>query len=134
MRADQPEHLRPRSNALAFALSPAIAIANVTAPGGGPTAHGSVDIDFTPAIGSAQSVRLLLDSRDPANPGQAVLPGREPVESGPSATSLTFNFTDLPRRGYLVRADVDGLLSPVEIDTDSTSATYGQIVGPELSL
>jgi len=134
MRADQPEHLRPRSNALAFALSPAIAIANITAPGGGSTAHGSVDIDFTPAIGSAQSVRLLLDSRDPANPGQAVLPGREPVESGPSATSLTFNFTDLPRRGYLVRADVDGLLSPVEIDTDSTSATYGQIVGPELSL
>jgi len=134
MRADQPEHLRPRSNALAFAMSPAIAIDSVTAPGGGATASGSVDINVTPAIGSAQMVRLLLDSRDPANQSQIVLPGRDPVGGGPSATNLTFNFTNLPRRDYLVRADVDGLVSPVEIDTDSTSATYGQIVGPELSL
>jgi hypothetical protein len=131
---DQPEHLRLRSNALAFAVSPAIAIDSVTAPGGGATANGSVDVDFTPAIGSAQTVRLLLDSRDPANPDQVILPGRDPVENGPASTSLTFNFTGLPRRNYLVRADVDGLLSPVEIDTDSTSVTYGQIVGPELGL
>lgn len=133
-RADQPEHLRARSNALAFAMAPAIAVADVNTPNGGPTATGSVTIDVTPAIGSAQSVRLLLDSRDLANPGQVVLPGRAPTEGGPPSSSLSVDFTDLPRRTYLLRADVDGLLSPVVIDSDTMSVTYGQIIGPELGL
>jgi hypothetical protein len=131
---DQPDHLRSRSNSLAFALSPAIAVAGLNAPGGGALATGSITIDFTPAVGSAQTVRLLLDSRDPVDPAQVILPGREPLVGGPSASSLTFPFNNLVRRDYLVRADVDGLLSPVRIDADPTSPTFGQIIGPEISL
>lgn len=132
-RPDLPEHLRPRSNALAFALSPSITVGAVTAPAVGPTATGTVEIEFTPAIGAAQSVRLLLDSRDAENPAQVVLPGREPGEGAGQAT-LSFAFTDLPRGDWLVRADVDGLLSPVTIDRTAGSPTQGQIIGPELTL
>ena len=130
---DLPEHLRERSNALAFALGPAIAIGAVNAPPGGPTATGSVEIDFTPAVGAAQSVRLLLDSRDENNPAHVVLPGREP-DAGAAQATLSFSFTDLPRGRWLVRADVDGLLSPVTIDSTAGSPTFGQILGPELTL
>jgi len=134
MRADQPDHLRPRSNALAFALNPSITLGAVTAPGGGVTATGSVDVTFSPAIGSAQTVRLLLDARDPAKPAHIALPGRAPLENGAAETSLRFNFSNLLRGDYLVRADVDGLISPVTLDSTPNSPTLGQIVGPELSL
>ncbi|OMQ30183.1 hypothetical protein [Ensifer sp. 1H6] len=77
---------------------------------------------------------MLLDARNPAAPAQVILPGREPVEGGPSAASLTFSFANLPRGDYLVRADVDGLLSPVTLGSTAGSPTYGQITGPELSL
>jgi hypothetical protein len=132
--ADQPDHLRARSNALAFALSPAITIRAITAPPGGNTATGAVDIEFTPAIRSDQAVRLLLDARNPAMPAQVILTGRDPVAGDPEAATLTFSFTNLPRGAYLVRADVDGLLSPVSIDSTAGSPTSGQITGPELSL
>jgi hypothetical protein len=91
-------------------------------------------VTLNPAIGSAQTVRLLLDFRDPAKPAHVALPGRSPVEGGASAAKLTFNFTNLPRGDYLVRADVDGLISPVTLDTTPNSPTLGQIAGPELSL
>ncbi|KQX25806.1 MULTISPECIES: DUF4255 domain-containing protein [Ensifer] len=132
--ADQPDHVRARSNALAFALSPAIVVGTITAPAGGTTATGTVDIGFTPSIRSDQAVRLLLDVRNPAAPAQVILAGRIPVEGGANAASLTFSFVSLPRGDYLVRADVDGLLSPVTLDSTAGSSTYGQIIGPELSL
>lgn len=131
---DQPDHLRARSNALAFAISPAIVVGAITAPPGGSTATGTVDIGFTPSIRSDQAVRLLLDARNPAAPAQVILPGRDPAEGGPNAASLTFSFTNLRRADYLVRADVEGLLSPVVLDSTAGSPTYGQIIGPELSL
>lgn len=134
MRADQPDHLRPRSNALAFALSPAITVGAVTAPGGGATATGLVEVVFSPSIGPAQTVRLLLDSRDPATPAHIALPGREPADEGADTANLKFNFTNLARGSYLVRAEVDGLISPVILDSTPNSPTLGQIVGPELSL
>ncbi len=133
-RDGQPDHLRARSNALAFALHPSITLGAHDAPAGGQTATGTLSVTFSPAIGPEQSVRLLLDSRDPANPGQVVLPGRAPDPNGAAATDLDFSFTDLPRRTWLVRADVDGLVSPVTIDATPGSATLGQITGPELSL
>ncbi|MFZ1470895.1 MAG: DUF4255 domain-containing protein [Paracoccaceae bacterium] len=130
----QPAHLRARSNALAFAVSPAIAIGAVVAPPGGPTATGTVSVGFTPAIRSDQAVRLLLDARDPAAPAQVILPGRDPVMGGPDAASVSFAFAAVPRGTYLVRADVDGLLSPVTLDSAGGSPTSGQIIGPEVVL
>jgi hypothetical protein len=132
--ADQPDHLRARSNALGFALGPSITVDAVTAPPGGPTATGTVDIAVAPAVRSDQVVRLLLDSRDPATPAQVILPGRDPVQGDPDASMLTFAFADLPRGDYLVRADVDGLLSRVAVDSTAGSPTFGQIDGPVISL
>lgn len=130
--ASQPDHLRARSNALPFALAPAITLGAVTAPAGGVSATGSVAITFSPAVRSDQTVRLLLDPRTGPGSGQTVLAGRDPTDSGVAATALTFNFVDLARGNYLVRADVDGLLSPVSVNTTTGSPTFGQITGPEL--
>ncbi|MFZ7090743.1 DUF4255 domain-containing protein [Primorskyibacter sp. 2E233] len=126
---DQPAHLAYRSNAIAFALHPSIVPGAVTAPPGGDTATGSIKVTFSPVVGSDQEVRLLLDSRDPAKPGQVALPGRAPVPDGADAAQLDFDFKDLPRGTYLVRADVDGLVSPVTLDP----ATQ-QINGPEAAI
>lgn len=131
---DQPNHLRARSNALAFALAPTITLGAVAAPPGGITATGSIAITFSPGIQPDQEVRLLLDRRGGGASGQVVLPGRDLIEVGPAVTNLSFDFTDLLRGRHLVRADVDGLLSPVIIDSLPGSPTFGQITGPELVL
>lgn len=133
-RPGQPDHLRPRSNALAFALHPAITLGAVAAPLGGDTATGTVTVTFSPPVQSAQTVRLLLDARDAAAPAHIALPGRDPAEGGVAQNALSFEFADLARGAYLVRAEVDGLVSPVAIDPDPASATYRQIIGPVLSL
>lgn len=133
-RPDLPDHLRPRSNALAFALNPAITLGAVNAPGGGATATGTVAVNFVPPIGRDQNVRLLLDFRDPSNPAAVVLPGRAPVAGNATDVSLDFAFANLRRGAYLVRADMDGLISPVTLDTTPGSPTLGQIIGPELDL
>lgn len=127
--AGQPAHLRPRSNAVPFSLHPSITLGDVTAPGGGGLADGSIKVTFSPDVASDQSVRLLLDARDVAKPAHIVLPGREPEEGAAAASELEFSFEDLPRGKYLVRADVDGLVSPVSLD-----AASGEIDGPEATI
>jgi hypothetical protein len=133
--ATQPDHLRARSNALAFALAPAVTDIEVDAPAGGAVATGKLTVTFAPGIRPDQAVRLLLDARDAGGPSQVVLPGRAPGDQpGPVEAQLDFGFVALPRRRYLVRADVDGLVSPVSIDRAEGSATWGQITGPEVVL
>lgn len=133
--ATQPDHLRARSNALAFALAPAITGVALDAPAGGATATGTLTVSFAPPIAPHQAVRLLLDARDAGGPLQVALPGRAPVDlPGPPVAQLEFAFAALPRRRYLLRADVDGLMSPVTLDHAEASATKGQILGPEVAL
>ncbi len=128
-KAGQPAHLAPRSNTVAFALHPRMSAAPaVTALAGGATADGHMDISVDPPVGSDQAVRLLLDSRDPARPGQVVLPGRDPAApGGADAAQLRFDFAGLARGAYLARLDVDGFVSPVDIDPASA-----EITGPEV--
>lgn len=131
----RPAHLQVRSNAVAFALHPQVTPGAVTAPAGGAMATGTLSTTFAPPVRNSQTLRLLLDARDPAKPAHIVLAGRDEVPaSSVSAAAQTFAFTDLPRGDYLVRADVDGLISPVEFDVTPGSPTLGQISGPVVTI
>jgi len=131
--AGQPAHLRSGSQSLSFALMPSIGISQVTATGGGTTRSGKVVVSIAPKVTAEQSAVLLLDSRGPANPEQVRL---EADQSGGNASvaSLEFPFTDLAVGDYLARLDIDGFVSPVTLEADSTLPNYGEISGPLASI
>ena len=129
--AGTPPHLRRGSNALPFALHPAIGppVVAITS-GGAPMRSGSLTLDFAPPVRAGQSVSVTLDARDPAHPHSVVLnPQPLPPASFP-AGQMVFPFSDLPRDAYLVRAEVDGFASLVVIEPDPLSPVFGQITGP----
>lgn len=135
--AGQGDHLRARSNTIAMILHPQITGLAVAAPGGGAVASGTLTVDTSPAVAETQEVRVHLNARDPANPLHVTLEGRavpDPLPGNPPANQLEFAFENLPRGDYLVRLDVDGHISPVEIDEALASPTYGQIIGPEVTI
>jgi len=126
-----PDQLRRGSNAMAFAIYPTIALpANAVTVTSGNAAlrAGTLDIDVSPPVREGQVVTLFLDARDAANPRSVALPSRTPAVF--PATRLTFDFADLPRDLYLVRADVDGFASIPQTGSDPLLPNYGRIVGP----
>jgi hypothetical protein len=129
-----PENLRRRTNAVAFALHPQIAVGAVAVdnPPANPRA-GTIMIDFTPPVGEGQAVTLGLDSRIPAGPHGIVLDPPPIDPDNPPAFPLAqieFRFDALPAGDYFVRGFVDGLASLPEIEADSNDPEFGLISGP----
>ena len=60
-----------------------------------------------------------------------IIQGDRPTED---TTTLTFHLTDVLAGVYLVRVQVDGAESPLEVDTDSDSPTFEQYVGPTVTI
>lgn len=112
------------SNSLAFLLVPTIT------PVGGPNftvaAGGTLLIDVSPAIAPNQDVQLLVGDR------ALVLPPRTPG----SAPLSQVSFTIPPGTGssQLLRLRLDGADSPLIVDTDPSSATFNQFIGPLLTV
>lgn len=133
---DTPVHLQRGSNAVPFALHPAI-VPDAVAAGAGPLFSGTIEVDFSPSVAAGQAVTLTLDQRDVANPRPVVLdpdiPDPVPPDFFP-APKLVFPFTELPKGDYLVRAHVDGLASLPEIETDPNSSNFGLIIGPKANI
>ena len=129
-----PAHLARASDARVFVLRPKL---TVTDPGLDPNApadaaNGEMTVEFVPSVVEGQTVRLMLDERTAADPQAATLLPQEP--SAFPAAELVFPYADLKRAKFLVRAQVDGVESAPEIDTAPGSATFGQIIGPEVDL
>jgi hypothetical protein len=126
-----PPQLRRRSNTISFALHPSISVGAIVHDGAKPRS-GTITVDFSPPVEEGQQVTLVLDSRTVGGPLGIVLdpdsPGAFP------AGQLVFPFTDLPDQHYLVRAHVDGFASLPELETDTASTHYGEIVGPDADL
>jgi hypothetical protein len=133
----RPGHLRQRSNVLAFALHPSITLANnaVDITGNnGTRRNGTIEVGFVPKVRARQRVALLVDSRDPAKPGGAVLERAPVVPDSQPVAKIKFPFQDLESGTYLVRAEVDGVPSIAQTETDPNSPDYGLITGPEAVL
>ncbi|MCR2835281.1 DUF4255 domain-containing protein [Parerythrobacter lacustris] len=131
--AGQPAHLRSGTQSLSFVLPPSIAIAQVTATGGGATRNGKITLTIAPKVAESQNAVLVLDRRDPADPGQLRLEAKRTGVAFPAA-SLEFPFTQLKTGDYLARLDVDGFISPVALQTDAAQSDFGQIVGPLVAI
>ena len=129
-----PPHLVRSTNAVPFALHPAIV---EVAPAAGPPGAGTIAVKFKPAVAKGQAVTLTLDKDDVLHPHQIVLDPDIPDSPPPGffpAGTLTFPYSDLPGGDYLVRAHVDGLASLPEVETDPLSPEFGRIIGPRASI
>ena len=111
------------SNVVAFILAPRI----TTAPPLTAARGATLALDVTPPVASDQRVVLLIG--DQALP----LPARPATD--PPATTLSFPIpTSLSAGTFLLRVQVDGAQSPLEVDQDKDSPTFNQYIGPRVTI
>jgi hypothetical protein len=129
-----PDHLARATDARAFGLRPQLTVNAVDPDPGAPAgeARGVLTVGFVPAAAQGQQVRLMLDERVAAAPRAAIL-APDPPGAFPAA-ELRFAYAGLRPGRHLVRAQVDGVESAVELDATPGAPTEGEITGPEADL
>jgi hypothetical protein len=111
------------SNLAAFILAPRI----TTAPPISAARGSSLTLTFEPAVARAQRVSLLVGDQE------IVLRARDP--GTPPVTTLDFPIpSTFPTGTLLLRLQVDGAESPLEVDEDPASPTFNQYVGPLVTI
>ena len=120
---DDEPHRGFESNTVAFMLIPQI----TTALPASVAAGGTLTLDFSPSIGRAQSVALLLGDQT------IEIPLRDPNGPEVSAT-LDFPMAGIESGTYLLRVRVDGAESRLVVDEVETSPTYGEYIGPTVKV
>lgn len=98
----------------------------------GPTLQ-KITVTFTPRVAQGQVVRLLLDEMVYKDPKSYVLKPESPAGAFPLA-QLSFSTAAVAAGKYLVSAQVDEVYSAPQVETDPTSAQFGQIKGPEVNV
>lgn len=115
------------SNAYPFTIAPAIQ--NIPSGGLVATIGHNLTVDVSPALVPSDSVVLVI--------GTTGVPRATDPAGSPEApqTSATFAITDaVPAGQALVQIQVNGVLSPLEVDTDPSSATFGSYIGPSITV
>jgi Pvc16 N-terminal domain len=145
-------HRGVESNVAAFVLQPTIAknpggTYIITTSGLQTDADGNksatVTINLKPSVGKAQRVTLFLNAWNPAASPPPLQTYRfsAPSDNGITSAAQTatdtipFNVRGVVPGAYLVRIQVDGAESPLDIDTNSTSSTFNQFIGtPQVTI
>ena len=117
------------SNAAAFVLRPLIRSVNVEGVSGEgeEPRTAQVRVVVEPAVGPAQRAVLFLNEKS------AVAPGRfsfEATSRDAKTDALTFRVRGVRPGEYLVRLQVDGAESLLDVDENEESPTFGEYVGP----
>jgi S-formylglutathione hydrolase FrmB len=89
------------------------------------TAQVTVEIDLP--IAKTQRVVLLLNERSITKPAAYLFDALPRTED---TNSITFSLYDVKPGEYLVRVQVDGAESLLNVDTNSNSPTFEQYIGP----
>jgi hypothetical protein len=111
------------SNVVAFMLAPRI----TNAPPLSVARGGKLTVGIAPPVASEQRVALLVGDRALA------LPAR--LSTDPPANSLDFTIpADFPTGSFLLRVQVDGAQSPLQIDTNPASPTFNSFIGPKVAV
>ncbi len=109
------------SNVAAFILAPKILS---PVPPFTVSRESTLTLTVTPPVGRSQKVALLVDDRS------IIIPSR-------SATTTTLDFAfpaDFPTGTYLLRVQVDGADSALDVDNDQSSPTFNQYIGPKVTV
>jgi Pvc16 N-terminal domain len=112
------------SNVVAFVVAP-----QITTPSPITVAHGStLTLSVTPPVGRSQRLALLVGDRTISIPDR-------PATGPATTTDLDFPIpADFPTGQFLLRVQVDGAQSALEVDTNESSPTYNQYIGPIVTI
>jgi hypothetical protein len=112
------------SNVVAFVIAP-----QITTPSPITVAHGStLTLSVTPPVGRSQRLALLVGDRTISIPDR-------PATGPATTTDLDFPIpADFPTGQFLLRVQVDGAQSALEVDTNESSPTYNQYIGPIVTI
>jgi hypothetical protein len=127
---DAPQ-LRFESNVVPLTVTPRILSVGFTPAVADDPA--TVDLELFPAVAVGQNLRLflneLLEAAVPADVES--LSYVFDAEPEPEATTdISFPVPDMEPRTYLVRVQIDGAESALEVDDDEDSETFGRYIGP----
>jgi hypothetical protein len=130
------------SNVAAFVLRPSIAKDGngdyeVTVDEVGDDEDGTkkarVSATMRPEVGQRQRVVLWLDEFQPAaSPARAYSFGAEPRAA--DTETVRFRISRVEPGDYLVRVQVAGAESPLDVDTDQASPTFNRYITPRLTI
>ncbi|HEY9850977.1 MAG TPA: DUF4255 domain-containing protein [Leptolyngbyaceae cyanobacterium] len=117
------------SNAIPFVLSPTIEQVEVLEIGddGDELYSAEILIKLDLTVGTTQRVMLFLNERSFDNPAAYIFTAKSRKEE---IDIVVFAIVDVKAAEYLVRVQVDGAESLLEVDTESTSPTYEQYISP----
>lgn len=96
------------------------------------TLSGKITVRLNPDIGQAQRVALMLNEFQPAAAAAAYSFNAEArTVDGDRAE---FMIQGVAAHSYLVRAQVDGAESPLDVDENPVSPTFGMYIGPRADI
>jgi hypothetical protein len=112
------------SNVAAFIVAPKITTAAPISVAAG----ADLTVAVSPPVGREQRVELFVGDRSIPLPARAA--------NAPATTaSLTFPIpTGITAGSYLLRVQVDGADSQLDVDTNPASATFNQYIGPAVTI
>jgi hypothetical protein len=121
------------SNVAPFVLRPTITdvqVSNVQDTGNG-TRSADVTVTVDPKIGKRQRVILLLNEMADQSPAAyTFFAGPRDADSD----SITIPISGVKAADYLVRLQVDGAESILEVDEEPASPTFNQYIGPKVTI
>jgi uncharacterized protein (DUF2141 family) len=89
----------------------------------------TIQVDFT--VGHQQRVVLTLNEWSTVNPSAYIFDAERPDTE---TQSVTIPFQDVKPGEYLVRLQIDGAESKLEVDDTEGSPTQGWYISPRVSL
>jgi hypothetical protein len=94
-----------------------------------------VEVEVQAEVRPEQAALLLLKRLPEERRGQAIADHSFTAAPRAEATkTLLFPLAEIAPGAFLVRLQVEGAQSRLELDTDAKSATYGQYLGPRLEI
>jgi hypothetical protein len=129
-------HRGVESNVAAFVLRPKISNPQAVGTSG-------VKVTFDPEVSRNQRTLLLLNEFDPPPP--EVRSARAYTFNAPRDNGITtpgveqiaeiiFPISGVQSGDYLVRAQVEGAESPLDVDANESSPTYNMYIGPRVTI
>jgi hypothetical protein len=124
---------RIESNVAPFVLRPSIqevSLVNIEGTNDEPR-DARVEVVADAIIGQGQRVILILNEKIPVQPAAYIFNAQS---RSSDTVYLTFSLFNVKSGEYLVRIQVDGAESPLEIDSDRNSPIFEQYISPAIAI